>query len=186
MMIGQLWPACQAPMLGLGSPVAGFPRSSATFAAQETPGESLRPRAGIWGGPSSPGEVARILAGQAIGWRASGDEEPALRDPSRLPRSACHGAHVRMASRAVSSMAEQVPFKHKVTGSSPVRPTPRSTLKGPPKGGLVRPPGQACAKWARCHPGLPAPSACRRVGKSCPGTAYAIHHVQFALELALD
>jgi hypothetical protein len=41
------------------------------------------------------------------------------------PRAATVQApHVRIARRAVSSMAEQVPFKHKVAGSSPARPTP--------------------------------------------------------------
>jgi hypothetical protein len=40
---------------------------------------------------------------------------------------------------AVSSMAEQVPFKHKVEGSTPPRPIKRSTLKSPLASGLIRP-----------------------------------------------
>ena len=40
---------------------------------------------------------------------------------------------------AVSSMAEQVPFKHKVEGSTPPRPIKQSTFKSPHHGGLIRP-----------------------------------------------
>jgi hypothetical protein len=47
------------------------------------------------------------------------------------PRRSEDTCHVRITMWAVSSMAEQVPFKHKVTGSSPVRPTadPRTNAR---------------------------------------------------------